>query len=69
MVERTDGTPYSSEVNRQIVIQVVHEGERTHTPPEEKVVIPDDSIVRYQINPRDGDRHISVRVSENMCCI
>jgi hypothetical protein len=62
-VERSDGTPYNGFFNRQINIMRVHEGVGSRQVPEEKVVIPDDSLVRYTFYPGDNDEKITVTVS------
>ena len=64
-VQRSDGTQLTGNFNRQIGIQVTHESDTTslNTSPEQLVVVPDDSVVTYQVTPEPGDRHIIVRVS------
>lgn len=62
MVQRSDGTPYQGFLNRQIAVQVFYTGTRSRTIPEEKLVVPDDSIVRYTVNPEEGDKKIIIRV-------
>ena len=44
-------------------MEVIHTGQSTSTIPEEKLIIPDDNIVRYDIMPNPGDEKITVRVS------
>ncbi len=61
-VTRTDGTPYLGHFNRQISVQVLHEGESTRSVPEQKFIIPDDNIIRLDIMPFPGDRTIKIRV-------
>ena len=61
-VTRRDGTPYTGRYARQVVVQVIHEGQITRTVPEEKLIIPDDNIIRLTVMPFKGDDRIKIRV-------
>ena len=68
MVQKASGTPLTGEFNRQVAIQVDHIGDgdrRTIAKEEELMIVPDDSIISYQVQPEEGDRRIVVRVSIN----
>ena len=59
---RPDGSPYHGKYNRVVFIETSHEGKHTHTPPLEKVLIPDDNLVAHTVTPDEGDTRIRVRV-------
>ena len=64
-MERASGSPLEGDFNRQVAIQVDHIGDgdrRTIAKEEELLVVPDDSILTYQVHPEEGDRRIIVRV-------
>ena len=63
MVQRSDGTPYEGFLNRQIAIQTIYEGSNPRSVNEDKMVVPDDSVVRYTIQPEEGDTKIKITVS------
>ena len=58
-----DGSPYKGFFKKQIVVQRIHEGDPSDVITEEKLVIPDDHVVRYSFLPEQNDRKITVRVS------
>ena len=62
-VTRTDGTPYLGHYNRQLNVKVTHVGQGTSTAPEEKLIIPDDNIVKLDVMPQPGDTQIKITVS------
>nr|UCK81481.1 macroglobulin-complement related protein-like 3 [Arenicola marina] len=62
-VLRTDGTPYKGFYNRQVLVQISHSGDGASKQYDEKLVIPSDSVVRYEIRPRAIDRHIKITAS------
>lgn len=64
-VMHTDGSPYLSHFYRQVSVQVTHESTRgAHTAGEERLIVPDDNILRVTVNPMSDDNRIAVRVSE-----
>ncbi len=63
---RSDGTPYKGFYNRQVMVQVIHEGDGPTRQFDEKVIIPSDSVVRYEVRPRSFDRLIRITVSSTL---
>ena len=61
-VTKLDGSQYSSNYFRTISISTTHIGSDGTKSYETKKIIPDDSIVKYTVHPRDGDNKISVMV-------
>ncbi|ELU06775.1 hypothetical protein CAPTEDRAFT_193982 [Capitella teleta] len=59
-VERSDGSPYIGRYNRQVNIMRMHEGVGAKSVPEEKRVIPDDSLIKYTFFPGDNDVKIKL---------
>jgi len=62
-VERNDGTKYTGFYNRQLVVTVSADGASgTANRPEDKVVIPDDHILDYEVTPGFDDSIIRINI-------
>ena len=62
-VSRSDGSPYQGFYYRQLMIHVTRVGGSADSDPEDKVIIPDNGIVRYEVMPGKDDEIIIIRVS------
>ena len=62
-VARTDGTRYKGTYNRQVLVEVSHEADGPGKQYNERVIIPNDAIVRYEVTPRTIDKKIKIVVS------
>ena len=64
-VMKSDGSPYLEPYFRTLVVEHTHIGGST-TSWQDKMIIPDDGIVKATIRPEPGDQKIHVRVSCNV---
>lgn len=62
-VARTDGTRYKGTYNRQVLVEVSHEADGPGKQYNERVIIPNDAIVRYEVTPRTIDKKIRIVAS------
>ena len=62
-VVRHDGTPFRAFLNRQITVAVTYENQQASTrTSEDKLIIPDDNIVKFRVTPQEADFKIKIRV-------
>ncbi len=60
-MQRSDGSPYTEPYFRTLVVDRTHTG-GSSSGGQDRLIIPDDGIVRYTVRPAPGDRKIELRV-------